>query len=162
MTARPVGVLGRREDGRREDGRREDGRREDGRREDGRREGGRRELGRLRGDCGAGTVLVVAVVLAGLLVCSAGAALGQAVVARHRASAAADLAALAAADVLVGRSAGDACGAAVRVAGRGGARLLGCRPVGQEVVVEVAVDVAGVLGGLGPARAAARAGPAPT
>jgi len=111
---------------------------------------------------GAGTVLVLGVVLVGLLVCSAGAVLGQAVVARHRAAAAADLAALAAADVLVGRAAGDACGAAGRVAGRGGARLVSCRPAGEEVVVEVAVDVAGVLSGLGPARAAARAGPGPS
>ena len=103
---------------------------------------------------------MLAVVLAGLLVCSAGAALGQAAVARHRAAAAADLAALAAADVLVGRAAGDACTAAGLVAGRGGARLVGCRPTGEEVVVEVAVDVAGALQGLGPARAAARAGPA--
>lgn len=114
-----------------------------------------------RGDRGAGSLLVLALLLVGLLLCTAAAALGQAVVARHRAAAAADLAALAGADVALGRSAapGGPCGAAARVAARGGARLVTCTAVGLEVVVAVASDVPGALRGLGPARAAARAGP---
>jgi secretion/DNA translocation related TadE-like protein len=113
------------------------------------------------GDDGAGTVLVLAVVLAALLLATAVAVLGTAVVARHRAAGVADLAALAAADVLLGRTAGDPCAAAASVAAAGGAALARCTPAGQEVVVEVRVDVRGVLAGLGPARGSARAGPAP-
>ncbi|MEJ5946721.1 Rv3654c family TadE-like protein [Pseudokineococcus basanitobsidens] len=109
---------------------------------------------------GAGTVVVVGLVLVGLLLATATAVLGQAVVARHRATAAADLAALAAADVLLGRATGDACGAAGRTAAAGGARLVGCALGGQEVVVHVVVPVDGVLTAVGPATAAARAGPA--
>ncbi|MEJ5914056.1 Rv3654c family TadE-like protein [Pseudokineococcus sp. 1T1Z-3] len=125
---------------------------------EGRRVLRRRERGRERG---AGTVLVLGLAMAALVMASAVAVLGQAVVARHRAVAAADLAALAAADVLLGRTAGEPCAAAGRVAAAGGALVVGCRPTGQEVVVEVAVPVDGLLAGLGPARAAARAGPAP-
>jgi len=113
------------------------------------------------GEDGAGTVLVLAVVLSALLLASAVAVLGTAVVARHRAAGVADLAALAAADVLLGRTAGDPCAAAASVAAAGGAALARCAPAGEEVVVEVRVDVGGVLAGLGPARGAARAGPAP-
>ncbi|MEJ5867503.1 Rv3654c family TadE-like protein [Pseudokineococcus sp. 5B2Z-1] len=114
-----------------------------------------------RGDRGAGSVLVLGLLLVGVVLCTAAAALGQAVVARHRAAAAADLAALAGADVSLGRAvpAGGPCDAAARVAARGGARLVGCTTGGLEVVVVVAVDVPGALGGLGPARASARAGP---
>lgn len=107
-------------------------------------------------DAGAGTVLVLAV-CAALIVVGAGlGVLGEAVVARHRAEAAADLAALAAADVLVGRALGDPCGRATRTAALNGARLRACAVSGGtvEVVAEVRVT-------LGPARARARAGPAP-
>ncbi|GAA2035106.1 hypothetical protein GCM10009756_29630 [Pseudokineococcus marinus] len=106
-------------------------------------------------------MLVLGLLLVGVLLCTAAAALGQAVVARHRAAAAADLAALAGADVTLGRavSAGGPCDAAAHVAVRGGARLVDCTAGELEVVVVVAVDVPGALGGLGPARASARAGP---
>ena len=113
------------------------------------------------GDDGAGTVLVLAVVLSALLLAAAVAVLGTAVVARHRATGVADLAALAAADVILGRTAGEPCAAAASVAAAGGAALVRCAPAGTEVVVEVRVDVGGALAGLGPARGAARAGPAP-
>nr|WP_298988539.1 Rv3654c family TadE-like protein [uncultured Pseudokineococcus sp.] len=122
---------------------------------------GHGEAGARRGDRGAGSVLVLGLLLVGVLLCTAAAALGQAVVAHHRAAAAADLAALAGADVTLGRavSAGGPCDAAASVAARGGARLVDCTAGELEVVVVVAVDVPGALGGLGPARASARAGP---
>ncbi|MFI8963537.1 Rv3654c family TadE-like protein [Streptomyces sp. NPDC053493] len=68
-------------------------------------------------------------------------ALGQAVTARHRAGAAADLAALAAADrALWGEP--DACAAAARVAAAQGATLVGCR-VRQDIADVTARATAG-------------------
>lgn len=57
-------------------------------------------------------------------------ALGQVVVARHRAGGAADLAALAAADLALGGAA-EACGAAARVAGAQGATVVRCAVQGE-------------------------------
>ncbi|TFV57947.1 UNVERIFIED_ORG: pilus assembly protein TadE [Bacillus sp. AZ43] len=84
---------------------------------------------------------------------------GSAVVARHRATTAADLAALAGA--VRGLQGADACGASAELAEANGAELTGCR-VGAGQTVEVAVSVPVRLGGLGvfAATARARAGPA--
>ena len=113
------------------------------------------------GERGSATVWVLA--LAGLLAVLGTAAVlvGGAVVARHRASTAADLAALAAA----GRAVfGDpaACATAARVARANAAELEGC-VVRPEAVVEVRVQVPVRFGPLGSfaAHARARAGPAP-
>lgn len=102
---------------------------------------------------------LVAVVVATVLAVSA---VGAAVVLRHRAEAAADLAALAGADVATGRVPGSPCVRAGRVAAVNGARLTGCWVQAEEVVVDVAVrpGSAGPFAGLtGAARASARAGP---
>ena len=111
------------------------------------------------GERGSATVWVVA--LAGVLAAIGVAAVlvGAAVVGRHRATAAADLAALAAAEHAVRGDPG-ACAAAGEVAGANGARLTACT-VGGGAVVEVAVEVPVRLGPLGVSRAGgrARAGP---
>ena len=113
-------------------------------------------------DDGAGTVLalgVVAVLGALVLAC---AALGSAVVARHRANAAADLAALAAADRTLGRIPGAPCPAAAAVAAADGAAVSSCTvaPDGS-VTVAVSVGLPSPLDRLGVARAQARAGRPP-
>lgn len=84
---------------------------------------------------------------------------GSAVIARHRAQAAADLAALAAAAQIASGSE-FACAQATLVARAMGGAVTGCATDGLEVVVHVETAVG--LGGwrFGPAQAAARAGPA--
>jgi secretion/DNA translocation related TadE-like protein len=82
--------------------------------------------------------------------------IGTAALARHRAQAAADLAALAAAVRLpLGPVA--ACGQARRLAAAMGAVLTGCDVDQLDVVVTTTVRTSGRLGGV--ARASARAGP---
>ena len=80
--------------------------------------------------------------------------------ANRRASAAADLSALAAADAYRGLTEGDPCAVATDLAERHGAHLESCtfpdRP--ETVEVTVAVPVAGPMSALGPARVRARAG----
>ncbi|MFJ5549286.1 Rv3654c family TadE-like protein [Streptomyces sp. NPDC093225] len=102
-----------------------------------------------------GSATVWAVVVAGVLCAVFGGvlALGQVVVARHRAGAAADLAALAAAASWKGGEPA-ACAAARRVARAQGAELTACSAPGE--VVEVAAGVA--LGPYAPV-VRARAGP---
>ncbi|BBX20831.1 hypothetical protein MTER_02420 [Mycolicibacter terrae] len=86
-----------------------------------------------------------------------GVLLGAAVIARHRAQAAADLAALAgAAQIPAGPEM--ACAQAQRLAARMGADESDCAVDGLDVVITVAVAVPGWR--IGPARATARAGPA--
>ena len=115
-----------------------------------------------RGERGSATVWVLG--LAGLLA-DLGAAVvhgGLAEVARHRAGAAADLAALAAAArAVVGDPA--ACAEAARIARANTAQLDGCS-VGAGAVVAVQVRVPVRLGALGvfQAHGRARAGPVPT
>ena len=92
-----------------------------------------------------------------LWVTGAGAYLGSVVVARHRAQAAADLAALAAAARLPS-GAEAACGRAAAVAREMRVDDAECGVEGLDVVVTVRVAV----GFVGVARAAARAGPAHT
>lgn len=103
---------------------------------------------------------MVAVAMMAMLVTVtvAGVYLGSAVIARHRAQAAADLAALAAAGALAD-GAQAACANAVAVAEAMHTKIETCSVEGLDVVV--AVDVSVALGrlGVGAARAVARAGP---
>lgn len=89
-----------------------------------------------------------------LTVTGCSAYLGAAVVARHQAQAAADLAALAAA-VRVPAGAGAACAQAVVVTRAMRAGLTGCTIADLDVVITTEVRA----GALGRARATARAGP---
>ena len=112
-----------------------------------------------RREDGSASVLVVALVAVLGLVGGALVSVALAVVARHRADAASDLAALAAAGrALDGQAA--ACAAAREVALGGGGRVVVCRLVGGTAVVTVEVRPPGRLAVLGPARSTARAGPA--
>ena len=107
-------------------------------------------------DRGSATVVAAAMV-AVLLAITGGVYLGSVVVARHRAQATADLAALAAAARLpAGRE--EACTRAAALAQRMRVDDTGCAVHDLDVVITVQVAVA--LGGWGKARAAARAGPA--
>jgi len=113
----------------------------------------------VRRDEGAATPLVLG------LACVLGAvavlltAVSLVAVTRHRAAAAADQAALAAATTVL-EGPVRACAVAAAVADEHGAALTGCAVVGQEVEVSVAVRASGPLSGLGQVRARARAGPA--
>lgn len=95
-------------------------------------------------DRGAGTVLVVglvAVVLAaGLALVGAGVALARG----QQLAAAADAAALAAGDVLLGWIPGEPCAAAARVAAAHSARLLDCSSEGLAVTVRVGANILGL------------------
>jgi secretion/DNA translocation related TadE-like protein len=96
--------------------------------------------------------------VAALLAISCGAGyLGAAVVARHRAQAAADLAALTAAAGLVAGP-DTACAQAGAVAHQMRTSITGC--VADDLDVVVTVDARLAIGDWGSARAAARAGPA--
>jgi secretion/DNA translocation related TadE-like protein len=112
-----------------------------------------------RGDRGSATVWVLA--LSGVLVAlgAAGVLVGSAVVIRHRAEAAADLAALAAAGNAVAGWA-DPCATASSVAVANGAVLEACSVL-PGAVVQIRVGVRMPMGPLGLrwARASARAGP---
>jgi secretion/DNA translocation related TadE-like protein len=111
------------------------------------------------GDRGVATVraAVAVAVLAGIAVF--GLHLGEALVARHHAESAADLAALAAAaHLLPGEQ--YACGQARRVTDRMRVDLVSCRTQGWDVLVEATARPPGWLGNLGAATAQARAGPA--
>lgn len=109
---------------------------------------------------GSGTVLALAIIAALLVLTVVITGLIGVVSANRRASAAADLSALAAADAYRGLTEGDPCAAAAELAERHGAHLESCtfpdRP--ETVEVTVAVPVAGPMGVLGPARVRARAG----
>ena len=117
--------------------------------------------GERRSERGAGTVLVLGVVAAVLLLAVGIAALGTAQNARGAAQAAADLGALAGATAL--RDGFDPCGTAARAVTRNGAELTSCDVLGAGVVrvatTHVTIGQASVFGPLGVARAAARAGP---
>lgn len=109
---------------------------------------------------GSGTVLALTIIAALLVVTVVIAGLIGVVSANRRASTAADLSALAAADAYRGLTEGDPCAVAADLAERHGAHLESCtfpdRP--ETVEVTVAVPVAGPMGLLGPARVRARAG----
>jgi secretion/DNA translocation related TadE-like protein len=109
-------------------------------------------------DRGGATVSALAVGLLCVSVAAVFAAAGAATVARHRAQAAADLAALAGA-VHASYGQDPACAQARRIASANGARLVACRVDGLDVVVTAEVTPAGVAAVVGVARASARAGP---
>jgi len=110
-------------------------------------------------EAGSGTVLMLGLVgLAGLLMGLA-LSMGNAVALRHRAAAAADLAALAAVDSTSAGSPGSGCAVAAQVARRNGATLVDCSPgIDGTVVVTVVVESPGLRR---TARGSARAGPGP-
>lgn len=117
-----------------------------------------RRTGRVGADHGSATVWVLAAGLVVLLVATTLAGVGAATVARHRAQAAADLAALAAAlRAFEGESV--ACSRASDMTGRNGARLVACRLEGFDAIVTVAAGWGPGGGGWGEAQASARAGP---
>lgn len=122
---------------------------------------GRRRL-KLGGDRGSAGVWVLA--LSGVVLLSGTASLlaGVAIISRHEAGTAADLAALAAASRALSGS-DVACGTAQDLADANGAELVSCT-LSADGVVDVAVTVTVQFGslGLGVARADARAGPAET
>ncbi|WP_152203965.1 Rv3654c family TadE-like protein [Georgenia thermotolerans] len=111
-------------------------------------------------DCGAGTVLALALVAVLLVLTLAVVGLARAVHARAAAQAAADLAALAAATALRD-AAGDPCTVATAVVRANGAEPAGCAVAGAVVEVGARVVVLGQADGVLVARASARAGPAP-
>lgn len=111
----------------------------------------------MRRDEGFVAIAVAGLVLVLLSVSFLVACLGAVAVARHRAAAAADLAALAAAaHALEGQA--SACEVAGSIADAQAARLEQCRLEGTDAVVIVSVRPAGGVGDLGRARAQARAG----
>lgn len=113
---------------------------------------------RRSGERGAGTVLVLSVVLTIMVAVQAVAVLAAGQSARHRAAAAADLAALAGANQLALGSA-DPCAAAGRIAHANGATLRDCVIDGMEVEVQVRVPTTSVLPWLPDQDRRARAGP---
>ncbi|MER7398997.1 Rv3654c family TadE-like protein [Streptomyces sp. NPDC000151] len=112
------------------------------------------ELRRRRGDRGSATVWAAVSTMALCAVFAVVIALGQAVIARHRAGAAADMAALAASARSVYGEA-EACGAARRVAVAQGARLVRCTV--RAAVADVSAEAR--AGPFAP-RIRSRAGPA--
>jgi secretion/DNA translocation related TadE-like protein len=99
-----------------------------------------------------GALAVMTAILSGLLV------YGSAVVTRHRAQSAADLAALAAASTAAAGEQ-EACAEARWVAEQMDAGLRSCRLSGWDALVEVVAAPPGVLAEFGSAAARARAGP---
>ena len=115
-------------------------------------------------DEGSGTVhgLTLAAVLCTLMIALL--LVAQAGIATHRAAKAADLAALAAADVARGLSPGIPCETAQAVARENGADAVECEVVAPEnttVDVTATIDLPSPLTPLGPARGVSRAGPPP-
>ena len=106
-------------------------------------------------DRGSATVWMAIALVAVLAVAALVIELGAAVIARHRAAGAADLAALAGAVAVLGGQ-GTACRRAGEIAARNGATLDRCDLVGMDVLVTVSAPV-GLLDGRATARA--RAGP---
>ena len=117
-----------------------------------------RGIPRHRPDRGSATVVMLGVIGAVLLLTISGLVLASAVLASHRARAAADLAALAASGMLIrGEPASAACAAGAQVAAVNHARLQQCIASATEIRLSVAVT-AGVTG-VGVATARSRAGP---
>lgn len=108
---------------------------------------------------GSATVVMLGVIASVLILTVSGLLLSSAVLASHRARTAADLAALAAADLLMhGQPASSACESAAQVAVMNHGRLVECIASGTEV--RLSVVVVGVKG-VGFASARSRAGPGP-
>jgi secretion/DNA translocation related TadE-like protein len=119
----------------------------------------------MNGDRGSATVWVVIACLVTWAVATLALSIGGAVVARHRAESAADLAALAGARVLA-NGIGDPCAEATRVAAATRARVVGCESFADgslQVVAEVPLPrLLARWPDLPPARARSRAGVAHT
>jgi secretion/DNA translocation related TadE-like protein len=111
-----------------------------------------------RPDDGFATIWAAGAIAAMLVVFTVLIWVGAAAVTRHRATGAADLAALAAAAHARDGPSG-ACERAERVAQRMGARLKSCELHGWDALVEVDVESGGFLARFSPAVAKARAGP---
>ncbi|WP_106348191.1 Rv3654c family TadE-like protein [Antricoccus suffuscus] len=107
---------------------------------------------------GSGTIWVVAMAMVLCVVALSVMLLGLAQTARHKANSAADLAALAAAQVLIDGT-GSPCDVASGNAAANGARITSCAVDGEVVLIAVSVDVHLGRFGLGTATATARAGP---
>jgi secretion/DNA translocation related TadE-like protein len=113
---------------------------------------------RIDDDRGVATVWAAGAVTVLVSMAVFGVYLGEAVVTRHHAESAADLAALAgAAQVIAGEQ--YACAQARRVTDRMRVQLVACHTRGWDILVDVATRADGWLGGLGAAAARARAGP---
>ncbi|RFS87104.1 hypothetical protein D0T12_02310 [Actinomadura spongiicola] len=111
-------------------------------------------------DRGSGTIWVVAFAAVIWVGGVAAVAVGGVRAARHRADAAADLAALAGAGRVMEGQVG-ACGRAKSIAAESGARLVRCQVQGEDVEVSVTVDVLVPMGlGAMTVGSRARAGPA--
>ena len=110
-----------------------------------------------RGDTGSATVLALAAASVLALAAAVGVMVGGAVLARHQASAVADVTALAAAHHLLqpGR---EACAAARRTAEANGSRLRSCEVRGATVAVSVSTPAPPWLAWLGSTSGRARAG----
>jgi secretion/DNA translocation related TadE-like protein len=106
-----------------------------------------RPTSRIRGERGSVSVVVAAAVGMALVVTMGAADVGRALIARSRAEAAADLAALAAAQELAFPSGIDPEAFAADYAVRNGARLVSCSCArgSSEAIVRVAVQVRGFL-----------------
>ncbi|WP_369370696.1 Rv3654c family TadE-like protein [Promicromonospora sp. Populi] len=120
-----------------------------------------RDNGRCDDERGSGTVLILGIVAAVLLLAVGIAALGAAQNTRGAAQSAADLGALAGAAAL--RDGFDPCGTAGAAVARNRAEIESCGVLGAGVVRVVVTRAAsgpgGAFGALGQARASARAGP---
>jgi secretion/DNA translocation related TadE-like protein len=110
----------------------------------------------MRGDSGAGAVLVLALVGATVSVTIVVLGLAGGLAVRQQVIGAADAASLAAADAASGAVAGDPCGTAARVARAVGGVLTACAVDGLVATVEVTRAVGPV-----PIRARSTAGPPP-
>lgn len=114
-----------------------------------------------RRERGAGSVLVLTGTMMIVVAVLTGATLGSGFAARHRAAAAADLAALAAARELSDASSGDPCETAERVSRANGADLQKCMVDGNEVEVLASAQIIGPLRWLADPVRRARAGVPP-
>jgi secretion/DNA translocation related TadE-like protein len=112
---------------------------------------------RYRDERGAGSILVVAILAAVIGLAALAIPLYSVLVTKRAAEGAADAAALAAADVAVGRAPGVICDVAARVAEANAAVLTDCHPDGLVVTVRVERQAAGFAIG-----AIASAGPPET
>ncbi|HEX6311480.1 MAG TPA: Rv3654c family TadE-like protein [Acidimicrobiia bacterium] len=92
------------------------------------------------------TIVFIGIVVLGLALTAGAGRLGSALVARARADAAADAAALAAADMLaLGRGSEAAVAAAHDTAAANGAALVRCECAGRDALVVVEVAATGIL-----------------
>lgn len=96
------------------------------------------------GERGAGTILVVAIIGAVMTITGVALPLSSVLVVRQRVAGAADAAALAAADVVVGRLPGEPCALASSVAEANRATLMACTVDGLVVTVRTSASALGM------------------